>query len=268
MASSKMVNDRQRSTLIVSEAAETHSAEVGRKLAQVFAIPQSADGDPAPHDWARVVRDLGRSLRAKMDELVAADAAHLAEKADDVEPRDRRDGLHESLFKRLSMLRNVLQAIYGDAAVQKLGFAGSTPVEPIALCRLGRVVHGNLPGLAELAPLSPGLSFDASLHATELAAEVAGLETALQDLVREAKELDATQIRKDQILAAYDSHFLHGARALESLFNLAGEHALAARVRPSVRRPGRTHEDDNGEPDADLEAGGEGAGDSAGASAA
>lgn len=291
MSSSKMVNDRQRSARIVAEAAETHGDKIGARLDQMFTVPGAPppeappapakgkkargragaaadapvkaqdDGQP-PIEWARVVRHIGRSIVAKMDELVAADAAHVAEKADDVEPRNRRDHFLGSLYKRLTLLRNVLQAVYGDDAVQKLGFGnGNTPVEPIALCRLGRVVHGNLPAVAGLPPLSPGLSFDAAMHGNELADDVAGLELALQDLAREAKELDATQVRKDQALADYDLHFSNGARALESLFMLAGEHALAARVRPSLRRPGRTHQDDDGEPGSDVgtppEAGGE-----------
>ena len=249
MASSKMVNDRQRAAMLVAEAAEIHGAEIGGKLEQVFTLPQQAE-DEAPIPWAGVVRHIGRSIRAKMDALIAADQAHLAEKADDAEPRNRRDRLQDSLYKRLTMLRNVLQAVYGDAAVHELGFVGSTPQGPIALCRLGRVVLANLPALAAFTPLAPGLSFDASLHASAMAAEVEGLETALVDLAREAKELDATQVHKDQLLAEHDNHFAHGARALEALFTLAGAHELAARVRPSLRRPGRIHEDPDSAPDA------------------
>lgn len=281
MSSSKMVNDRQRSARIVAEAAETHGDKIGAMLDQMFAVPGEPppeappapakgkkargragaaadapvkaqdDGQP-PIEWARVVRHIGRSIKAKMDVLVAADAAHVAEKADDVEPRSRRDRFQGSLYKRLALLRSVLQSVYGDDAVQKLGFAGPTPSEPIALCRLGRVVHDNLPAVAGLPPLAPGLSFDAALHGSELADDVAGLELALQDLAREAKELDATQVHKDRALADYDLHFSNSARALEALFMLAGEHALAARVRPSLRRPGRTHLDEGDAPDADA----------------
>src|SRR5690606_1684516 len=74
----------------------------GRAGAAAKAPVQVRSGDMPPIAWAHVVRHIGRSIRAKMDELVAADAAHVAEKADDVEPRSRRDHFRGSLYKRLT----------------------------------------------------------------------------------------------------------------------------------------------------------------------
>ena len=72
-----------------------------------------------------------------------------------------------------------------------------------------------------------------------MVAEVEGLETALVDLAREAKELDATQVHKDQLLAEHDNHFAHGARTLEAL-SPPGRRVRAGRVRWPVttRCPG------------------------------
>ena len=59
---------------------------------------------------------------------------------------------------------------------------------------------------------------------------------------REVREAQGTLADKNTAIAAYDIAFSRASKVLEALFLLAGETALADRVRPSARRPGQTEE--------------------------
>ncbi|WP_428268337.1 hypothetical protein [Haliangium sp.] len=237
MTSSKMVNDRYRSALYLHQTTETNAEDIGAELAEVFAVPEEL-GVPEV-DWAAVIRRIGWSARTLAEDMVAADAAHIAEKADDHEPRARRDLHAEALFDSLSTLRPVVQALFGDQAVREVGLAGAVPREPIALHRQGRTVHENLPHLATLTPATSTIAIDIETTRGELLPDVEGLGQALEDVAREARELEVTQVAKDETVGDHDSFFGYFGRALEALYGAAGATALAARVRPSGRRPGR-----------------------------
>ncbi|MEO5731559.1 MAG: hypothetical protein ABI134_17965 [Byssovorax sp.] len=68
----------------------------------------------------------------------------------------------------------------------------------------------------------------------------ATLDTQLKDVARELREAQATLDAKNQARAAYDELFGGAATTLTGLLRLAGKADLAAKVRPSARRPGQT----------------------------
>jgi hypothetical protein len=59
---------------------------------------------------------------------------------------------------------------------------------------------------------------------------------------REAREAEATLVAKNAALAEYDATFSSVATVVSGLLRMGGSAELAARVRPSPRRPGRTVE--------------------------
>jgi hypothetical protein len=235
---SKMVLDRERSALQVAQAAETHAQAVAEKLKAVL-------GEGAPD--AAAIRALGAVVRRDAAALVAADAAHEAELADDVAPRAARDAAVEAVYRLLGEVRASTAVAFGEAVATELGFAGTTPREPVALAALATTVGGRLPKLRDRAPVVPGLRFDPAPYEAALPPAVAALRASLDDVRREAREAETTYTAKQRALATYDERFGAAASALTGLFHLAGEHELAARVRPSVRRPGRTQADADGE---------------------
>jgi hypothetical protein len=241
MAPSKMVNDRQRAATAVARAADTHADAVAAELAA--RLDSLAQGGEPAIPWAQLIRLLGRGIEATVAELAAADDAHGDEQRDDAAPRARRDRAAETVYAELVDLRAVTESVYGAAGVAALGFDGRTPQEPIALHRLGASAIDNAGALAALSPIRRGVTLNAADYLAPLTAGVAELRGALDDIARESAELDAALIRKDAAMAAHDHRFTHAARILEQLFSLSDRHELAARVRPSGSRPGRTHSD-------------------------
>jgi hypothetical protein len=240
MSSSKMVNDRQRAATIVTQAALTHADQVGARLDQELAPASSAD---ATGNIAALIRRLGQTLKASIDELVAADRVHESEKADDVEVRQELDEAIDGVYREVVDFRAVLEGVGGTAATAQAGLAGATPREPIALGRLAHALHDRLPALTGVTSMRRGVTFDAMAYAEPLKEALSRLERAQQALRREERELEATLMAKNRVMSAHDTRFLTIARTLESLFRLAGFEELANRVRPSARRPGLVEND-------------------------
>ena len=250
MSSSKMVNDRYRSALLVANIADVSADVVGARLEEAFGTPEDP-AEPRP-DWPGIMRLVGRTLLAHADRLVAADSVLIKELEDDQEPRDRRERGRVALFQRLGSVRALIRGIYGDSAASRVGLTGATPTEPIALHRRGKHLLDNLGLLEPMTPVIEGGSMDIATVRTRLTEEVDALGTAIADLAREARERDMAQVHKDQVMAGYDVHFSFAARMLEGMLGSAGELALAARVRPSSRQPGRVDDPGDGTEPVDL----------------
>jgi hypothetical protein len=247
VTSSKMVNDRYRSALLVANLAEVNAERTGARLAAVFG-PAAEPDKPAP-DWPHIMRMIARTLRAQADRLVDADRALIHEMLDDQDPRERRERGRSALFQRMGSLRAMTRGIYGESALGRIGLTGNTPIEPIALHRMGTHVLKNLGVLETLTPVVAGGSLDIPTVREDLTALVAGLGQAIADLAHEASKREMAQIRKNDVMAEFDAQFSYGAHMLESMFGWAGEPEMAARVRPSSRQPGRLDQPLDDEPD-------------------
>ncbi len=62
------------------------------------------------------------------------------------------------------------------------------------------------------------------------------------DIEERGEEAEALRLDMCRTADELDRVFAWGAHAAESLFTLAGEPELAARVKPSTERPGRTQQ--------------------------
>src|SRR4029079_1607714 len=95
-------------------------------------------------------------------------------------------------------------------------------------------------------PRHKGVKWDPAETIAKLETLRTELKSHLKDVAREVHQAQATLRAKVDAIAAYDEQFSRVATFLVGLFRLAGETALAERVRPSSRRPGQTEADASG----------------------
>jgi hypothetical protein len=234
---SKQVVDRQRSANSVIAAGEANAGLIQEALA-AQAKPHLKKGEAAP-DVAAVVKLSCTVLAAARDRMVEADAAHEAELADDPAVRAARDAACTVLYDEIVQVREMVVGAHGGNAAGNV-FAGSTPEEPIALSRYAGEVASRL----QKANLPPPRIKGAKLNVAEIAGSLqekrAELDQQLHAVQREMREAQQTLAAKTAAVAAYDETFAGVAAALSGLLRLAGKVDLAAKVRPSTRRPGQT----------------------------
>lgn len=237
MASRSLVL-RLKSTDQVEQALFTHAQIIEQALNELIR-DHMAEGEQ-PVLWGTGLRALGRRLRYFFNDAQAADEANENEQLDDPEPRNRRDTASQDAGEAISTLREGIRTTWGTAAEAKLGVVGTTPRRPEDVLLTGQQVLPRIADAAQGKVLRAGFSFDPAPASASLAAALALLQVALVDVAREQKEGDAAFLNKQEKLAAYDRVFSQVANVASALLEAIGEYELAARVRPSPRRPGVT----------------------------
>lgn len=241
---SRQVTDREKSARSVIAAGQTNADSVQSALAKQLE-PFLKEGEKAP-DFAGTIRLFCASLAAGRDAMVAADEAHEAELGDDGPVRKDRDDAAVALRSDLVDLRSLLTGAYGGPVAAEV-FTGATPEDPVLLGRFAGEVAGALERVKLPASRMKGVKLNVGEMVASLRAGRAALEGHLESVQREVREAQQTLTARNRAIAAYDAVFQGVARTLSGLLLQAGMPELAARVRPSERRPGQTAED-AGEP--------------------
>lgn len=241
---SKPVIDREKSARSVGHAVTAHATTVAEAVKAELA-PHLQPGEKMPN-VELLLQLFARKLAADTAALVAADRAHEVELSDDAEPREARDAAAEKVREILLDLRSAVESMFGMAGLKVLGLVEPTPVDPSVLATQGDAVGKALmDGERKLpAPRRKGTKLDRSAFAAELKAEVPPLTTALDKVALEEREKEVTKRARDLALAKSDRTFMCTAWILESLAETAGMSDLAAKVKPSARRGGRTAAED------------------------
>lgn len=238
---SKQVTDRQKSASAVIASGETHADRIAADL-EALLSPYLHQGEKIP-DFSLATRLVTRALADARDRMVAADEAHQKELADDGSPRAGRDEVVSELYNELTDLRAWLTGLYGTAALRRLGFTEATPRDPVQIERFSGAVVRALRSEELPTPRRKGIRWDADETVRRLEGLRDALRGHLNDVAREAREAEATLLKKNAAISAYDERFSRAATFLSGLFRLAGHAELASRVRPSSRRPGQVEVD-------------------------
>lgn len=96
------------------------------------------------------------------------------------------------------------------------------------------------------------MKVDRQGFAADLDVELRPLMKALANVAKEDREKEGTLSKKQGAMTKNDAGFTAGAGWLAASCSVAGLHDLAAKVRPSGRRPGRTAEEEEEGADAPL----------------
>lgn len=238
--SSKQITSREKSALAVVSVGETQSDATGAALGALLK-PHLAQGEALPN-LALVITLVARALDAAKARMVEADAAHEAELGDDAPLRKARDEAASALSDKLVELREVITGVYGAPAASMV-FAAPAPEDPVVLSRFAGEVAAQLGRVTLPAPRLKGAKLDIAETVSALQEHSATLDGHLKGVARELREAQATLDVKNRAMAAYDERFAGVATTLTGLLRLAGKPELAAKVRPSTRRPGQTAAD-------------------------
>lgn len=236
----KTITQRIRSCLVVEQTILNHARRIANVLSERFESLAAAEvGVPDFFGLQSFFLSVLQALRAALEE---AEHLHVAELASRIGARQRRDQAFAKLGSEMLDLRGFFDKVFQPADIRSIGFPvdfGQTPLD--LLRQAEHVVRQLAVSAAEL--VSPHLATvtpDIAAMTESLNTSVGDLRTALADVGRDSKKIEVTQVDRNRARDDYDTGFLWISRTLESIFQLAGEKELAERVRPSLRRHGRT----------------------------
>ena len=254
MKPSIQVTRRQRSSNLVQEGIKVQGPRAAEKVMDRLKV-HLREGETLPDVWTVMVLML-RWLVAATTEMIDADAAHEQELANDNRHRSLRDETTAKLIATLIAFREGCKAFYGPTRLEEIGFTEQTPRDPLTIFKVAKKLMELLrdPATELPPPRFEALTLEAPAMADVLQPLVEALEAALTDVNREIRKAQSTQAVKNEKVDKYDADFFWIARWLQATFALAGMTHEADRLKPSVRRNGRT----STEPEPELPAPAEG----------
>ncbi|HRI64079.1 MAG TPA: hypothetical protein PK156_07570 [Polyangium sp.] len=239
MATSKLIADRIAILRTVGTALHVHGPEIVADLEKLL-FP---NGTPPNLDTQGFLAALENVLIRYRDELVAADAAHVAELADDGGYRAKREASIQELRNYLSSLRDVIVRNYNAEVATAYNLSGPLTEDAQALLNTAQNAARLLRSrpLTEV-PRNKSLKLDPILAAEDLEAHSAALQQSLNDVEREKREAQMTLSAKEVQIARWPVVYSGTADATAALFVLGGRPELAEKVRPTARRRAGTPE--------------------------
>lgn len=232
---SVMVSDQQTSAAFVASALTIHREKV---IAGLLANNAAL----LPEDWLdeavlqQLLTWLGKLLQRKNETLATAEAAYVAEQADDVPLRTERDARYESLNSHMIRVRDRVEVDVGRDQLAAYGLSNRTPRTLQELLVYGKTAAALLRERPVMVPDGVGGVLSTEALAESIEGLCSSLEVNVQQLVTEQRELEAARVARntaqDELVAMYQMV----AGLLVYVFRLAGHPELAERVRPSNRR--------------------------------
>jgi hypothetical protein len=246
---SKAVSDRIAITRVLTSAIAVHGAAVAPVLEAIL-FP---NGAPANCDVRVFLTALGDCAQSTVDDVASKDRLHAIELTDDTEPREERELARGLLRASVIGIRDTLEGAYGVGTATTYGLSGETPTDADTLLQSATATEELLRTRTLVnAPLQPGVSIDLKAMAAGLKLRIDALAEPLGDVRREEREAQLTRNDRNEALSGWNEKYQGIADALTGLFELAGQRALADRVRPTARRRAGLPEEADTDTDSDT----------------
>lgn len=252
---SKMVSDK----LKYSDSVEAATKQYGEQLANKVTRLLWKD-EPPPIGLVALINAMLLLLQLAAGRLREADEAHGDELGDDDPIRAARDEARDTLFALLGRAQSSIIGAYGEAYASNVALIGAFQRRPDLLMRRARRVVRQMRKRPTPTAILEEVTVNIEGLANRIAAGADELDARLKDVTREEKEAGATLIARDQAAEHWERVVRLVANLMVGLAEVAGEFAIAARIRPTVRRlrgeiDGDTDivEDDDDDQDADLD---------------
>jgi hypothetical protein len=225
---SKRVAARIQNASYVISSVTTHATAVAAGVAAELEglTPQQAEA---------VLGAIARYLERKTQTLHASEMAYVHEQGDDQATFQARDVAFDALRRTITELR----AFVSHSAPDRLKSLGLDATPPDAQDQFLSYVETVAAHFAqERAPIRGDIGAvitpaDTSALLTE---RLQGARAALARVITERRELDAALVTRDIALTAWQTAYSAAGAALSSLYQIAGEGALAEKIRPTKRR--------------------------------
>ncbi len=259
---SKEVTDRQKAFVFVHSVFLLQGPKVAAEMVELFlsdaeSLDRGTDASRAEPGFLSVLLGFARALKERLARLVAADETHYKEKAVYSALLKKRDSLTRDLTKLVVALRRIVLGEHEDPDMGQLGFEGETAREPVPLLRQAdRVVEVLADGeIHDILgpPIFKDSSFEPKDRGNQLKKKAKKLHTVVDEIGDAKRRTEEAFLAKEEAAKEYDQLFLRAGRIFEDSCRLVGRDALADRIRPSEKRPGRTQAEppEDGEEDAE-----------------
>ena len=229
---------QQEKNRVVRAAMTSHRPEMLVRAGELY---QSVLREGETFDWDFFYELNVRLMNEVYQQLLAADQAQRVDEAEGVALTKFLAGRASRTRRHVRSVKNSFAGSYGDVVLALLGLDGTFASKALTLLGQGRFVETKLRDttivLPDPLPARPAL--EREVFADELQTELDGLETVLNQVDQERKEIQQSRAARRETERLFRRRHVNLTRVFESYLRLLGLDDLADRLRLTISRRSR-----------------------------